>query len=113
MNKDSWNPKVDNGQLRIHLDGGGDECPPGVEPNYIDVDPLGGTLVLFKSEMIPHEVLNTNSERFALVGWYNRGVSASDIASLGEGGEGGDIVRIGMLAVAFALVTVGVINIIG
>ena len=97
----------------MHLDGGGDECLPGVEPNYIDVDPLGGTLVLFKSEMIPHEVLNTNSERFALVGWYNRGVSASDIASLGEGGGSGDIVRIGMLAVAFVLVTVGVINIIG
>mmetsp|Transcript_31983 Transcript_31983/g.54577 ORF Transcript_31983/g.54577 Transcript_31983/m.54577 type:complete len:350 (-) Transcript_31983:83-1132(-) len=113
LNKEDWDPKVDAGQLRIHLDGGGDECPPGVEPKFVDVDPLGGTLVLFKSEMIPHEVLDTNSERFALVGWYNRGVTASDIGNLGEGGGGGDIVRVGMLGVAMALVTFGLVNIIG
>ena len=68
LNRDGWSSEEDAGQLRIHLDGGGDEVPPGAEPNFIDVDPLGGTLVLFKSELIPHEVLNTNSERFALVG---------------------------------------------
>jgi len=113
LNKEGWDPKADAGQLRIHLDGGGDECPLGAEPNYIDIDPLGGTLVLFKSEMIPHEVLNTNSERFALVGWYNRGVTAGDIGNLGEAGGGGDIVRLGMMAVAMALVTFGVASIIG
>ena len=113
LNEESWDPNVDAGQLRLHLDGGGDECPPGVQPNYVDVDPLGGTLVLFKSEMIPHEVLNTNSERFAIVGWYNRGVSAADISSLGEVGGSADLVRIAMMAVAMGLVTVGVANIIG
>lgn len=113
LNEESWDPKVDAGQLRIHLDGGGDECPPGVEPKYVDVDPLGGTLVLFKSEMIPHEVLNTNSERFALVGWYNRGVTAGDIGNLGEAGGGADIARVGMLVAAMALVTFGVTTIIG
>mmetsp|Transcript_20347 Transcript_20347/g.42570 ORF Transcript_20347/g.42570 Transcript_20347/m.42570 type:complete len:348 (-) Transcript_20347:869-1912(-) len=114
LNKKDWDPRVDAGQLRLHLDGGGDECPPGVAPNYVDVDPLGGTLVLFKSELIPHEVLNTNSERFALVGWYNRGVTAGDIGSLGEaGGGGGDIVRLGAMVTAMALVTFGVASIIG
>lgn len=113
LNEESWDPSVDEGQLRIHLDGGGDECPPGVEPNYVDIDPLGGTLVLFKSEMVPHEVLNTNSERFALVGWYNRGVTAGDIGNLGEAGGGGDIARIGMMVAAMALVTFGVASIIG
>mmetsp|Transcript_20711 Transcript_20711/g.35338 ORF Transcript_20711/g.35338 Transcript_20711/m.35338 type:complete len:315 (-) Transcript_20711:96-1040(-) len=110
LNRDGWSPDKDAGQLRMHLDGGGDECPPGVQPNFIDVDPLGGTLVLFKSEAIPHEVLNTMSERFALVGWFNRPVSASDIANLGEGGN---LVQVGMMAVALALVTVGVTTILG
>ena len=110
LNRDGWSPDKDAGQLRMHLDGGGDECPPGVQPNYIDVDPLGGTLVLFKSEAIPHEVLDTMSERFALVGWFNRPVTASDIANLGEGGN---LVQVGMMAVALALVTVGVTTILG
>mmetsp|Transcript_24080 Transcript_24080/g.37758 ORF Transcript_24080/g.37758 Transcript_24080/m.37758 type:complete len:318 (-) Transcript_24080:35-988(-) len=110
LNRDSWSPEKDAGQLRMHLDGGGDECPPGVQPNYIDVDPLGGTLVLFKSEAIPHEVIDTMSERFALVGWFNRPVSASDIATLGEGGN---LIQVGMMAVALALVTVGVTTILG
>ena len=110
LNRDGWSPEKDAGQLRMHLDGGGDECPPGVKPNFLDVDPLGGTLVLFKSEAVPHEVLDTMSERFALVGWFNRPVSASDIANLGEGGN---LVQVGMMAVALALVTVGVTTILG
>ena len=113
LNEESWDPNVDAGQLRLHLDGGGDECPPGVQPNYLDVDPLGGTLLFVQSEIIPHQVLNTNSERFAIVGWYNRGVSAADISSLGEVGGSADLVRIAMMAVAMGLVTVGVANIIG
>lgn len=113
LNGEDWDPEADAGQLRIHLDGGGDERPPGAEAKYVDVDPLGGTLVLFKSEMIPHEVLDTNSERFALVGWYNRGVTAADIGNLGEAGGGADIARVGMMILALALVTVGVVSIIG
>ena len=113
LNRDGWSPETDAGQLRIHLDGGGDECPDGVKPNFIDVDPLGGTLVLFKSEQIPHEVLDTQSERFALVGWYNRAVTASDIQNLGDAGGTGDMVRAGMLAVALLMVTFGVASIIG
>ena len=113
LNGEDWDPKSDAGQLRVHLDGGDDECPPGAEPKYVDIDPLGGMLVLFKSEMIPHEVLNTNSERFALVGWYNRGVTAADIGNLGEAGGGADIARVGMMILALALVTVGMVSIIG
>ena len=112
LNRDGWCPEKDAGQLRIHLDGGGDELAENAVPNFIDVDPLGGTLVVFKSELIPHEVLDTNSERFALVGWYNRAVTASDIGSLGEGG-GDDMIRVGMLAIALLMVTFGVASIIG
>jgi len=53
----------------MHLDSGGDELPPGEEPNFFDVNPEGGTLVLFESDAIPHEVLDTQQERMAVVGW--------------------------------------------
>lgn len=113
LNSDDWSPEKDGGRLRMHLDAGGDELPPGAEPDFVDVDPRGGTLVLFESDKVPHEVLNTNSERFALVGWYNRAVTPSDIAALGGGGDSGGIVRIGLLVVAMALVTFGLSNILG
>ncbi|KAL3793119.1 hypothetical protein HJC23_005621 [Cyclotella cryptica] len=112
LNREGWSPQSDAGQLRVHLDGGGDEVPEGVNPNFVDVDPFGGTLVLFKSELIPHEVLDTNSERFAVVGWYNRAVTAADIGSLGEGGSS-EMIRMGMLAFALLMVTFGVTSIIG
>jgi SM-20-related protein len=80
LNKD-WK-ESDGGHLRIHLDSGGDFLPAGEEPNYVDIEPRGGTLVLFKSDKIPHEVLDTNSERVAVVGWYNRPYSSADLSSL-------------------------------
>jgi SM-20-related protein len=108
LNQD-WRAE-NGGQLRMHFDSGGDELPPGESPNYRDVDPTGGTLVLFESDKVPHEVLDTNTERVAVVGWYNRPVTAGDIAEL----SGGDIspVRIIALAVAAGLVTVGLANLL-
>ena len=120
LNPPSWDPIDNAGQLRLHLDGGNDDDdrpPPNVvvQPNYIDVTPHGGTLVLFKSEAIPHEVLNTNAERYALVGWYNRRVSVTDIGNLGVGIAGGGVgvtARLAALVVAMTLVTYGVVSIL-
>jgi len=108
LNKD-WNEE-DGGRLRMHMDSGGDFLGQGEDPNFRDVDPLGGTLVLFESDKLPHEVLDTQKERMAIVGWYNRPVNANDIAEL----SGGDFdpVRIVGLAVAAGLVTVGLINLL-
>lgn len=100
----------DGGHLRLHLDSGLDECPPNEEPQFVDIKPEGGTLVLFSSDKIPHEVLDTNAERLAVVGWYNKKLSLSDISQLSEGGV--DPVRLGLLAVAAALVTVGLANLL-
>lgn len=105
LNKD-WQG-TDGGYLRMHMDSGGDELPEGEVPNYIDVAPKGGTLVLFDSEKVPHEVLDTNSERLAVVGWYNRKLTASDLAGLGV-----DPVRLAMLALAAGLVTVGLLSLL-
>jgi hypothetical protein len=73
------------------------------------VEPKGGSLVLFKSDMIPHEVLNTNAVRYVIVGWYNRPVTSADLSSLDSEG---DKMRSVMLLVAAALVTYGVVSIV-
>ena len=105
---ENWTPE-DEGQLRMHFDSGGDFLPEGEDPNYIDVEPKGGTLVLFKSDQVPHEVLDTKSQRAAVVGWYNRAVSAADISELASDE---DKMRAGMLLVAAGLVTVGVVTLL-
>lgn len=58
------------GQLRLHRDSGKDTLPPGELPNFMDIEPKSGTLVLFRSDLIPHEVLDTHCERLAIVGWF-------------------------------------------
>jgi len=98
----------DGGNLRIHLDSGGDAKPPGEADNFVDVRPEGGTLVLFRSDVVAHEVLDTVKERMAVVGWYNRPVSSKDIGNIASEG---DKVRSMMLIAAAGLVTVGVVGI--
>jgi len=99
----------DGGNLRIHLDSGGDEKPDGEEDNFVDVVPEGGTLVLFRSDIVAHEVLDTVKERMAVVGWYNRPYSSVDLDSLASGE---DKVRSMMLIAAVGLVTVGVVGLL-
>ena len=101
--------EADGGCLRLHLDSGKDFLPPGEEPNYVNVQPKGGTLVLFRSEQVPHEVLDTEAERMAIVGWYNRPVTSADLESLASEG---DKMRSVMLLVAAGLVTFGLGSII-
>ncbi|KAL1523183.1 hypothetical protein AB1Y20_018137 [Prymnesium parvum] len=64
----AWSEE-DGGWLRIFNDGGAESAPEGGPPSYVDVEPRGGTLVVFRSDSVPHEVLETRAERLALVGW--------------------------------------------
>jgi SM-20-related protein len=56
LNED-WK-ETHGGQLRMHL-------PLGM----VDVLPIGGKLVCFRSDMIEHEVLPATRERYSLTGW--------------------------------------------
>lgn len=56
LNKD-WQ-KGDGGELVIYKDG-----------QEITVDPIAKRLLLFKSDVIEHEVLKTNVSRYSLTGW--------------------------------------------
>ena len=59
---DGWK-NGDGGALRLFL---GD----GENADHVDVQPVGGTLVLFLSERFAHEVLPANRERLSLAGWF-------------------------------------------
>ncbi len=52
----------DGGELVLYRAGSGSEMT--------QVDPLGGTLVLFMSEEIEHEVLPTRTRRASIAGWF-------------------------------------------
>jgi SM-20-related protein len=52
----------DGGELRLHLGAG----------RWRDVEPRGGTLVVFDSARFAHEVLPAGRERLSLTGWLRR-----------------------------------------
>jgi|SRR5690606_22055429 len=58
---DDWLPEH-GGALRMHLADGSE----------LDVLPQAGTLVVFMSADLPHEVLPANRERLSLTGWFRR-----------------------------------------
>ena len=59
---ESWT-EADGGQLRMYFPQ--EDGSESIE----DVLPLGGRLVVFLSEEIPHEVLPTQKERISITGW--------------------------------------------
>lgn len=59
---DSWK-ETDGGQLRMYFPQ--EDGSERVE----DVLPIGGRLVVFLSEEIPHEVMPTQKERISITGW--------------------------------------------
>jgi SM-20-related protein len=61
---DQWTD-ADGGQLRFWTD-------PSGEGECIDIQPSGGTLVTFLSELYWHEVLPARRQRLALTGWFKR-----------------------------------------
>jgi SM-20-related protein len=54
---ESWKEE-EGGQLRLHLPNG-----------PLDVSPIGGRLVCFRSDMIEHEVLPATRDRLSITGW--------------------------------------------
>ena len=67
LNEDGWRAE-DGGILRAYARSkkkGGD-----ARNKFQDVLPEGGTLVLFDSTSVEHEVLPTRKERWAVVGWF-------------------------------------------
>ena len=56
-----WNSATDGGELRIH--------PHAHLAHAVDVPPRAGSLCLFDSATVPHEVLPTQRGRLVVAGW--------------------------------------------
>ncbi|RHY30512.1 hypothetical protein DYB32_004258 [Aphanomyces invadans] len=67
LNDVNWNSAEDGGALRAY---------PSKKTPPVDVDPVGGTLVLFDSGKLLHEAMPTLRDRWALVGWFMAAGSA-------------------------------------
>jgi len=59
---ESWQ-QSDGGILRLYLKGEEDGS------SFLDIEPIGGRLVLFLSGRFPHEVMPANRDRLSLTGW--------------------------------------------
>jgi hypothetical protein len=80
LNDDEWEGDLDGGQIRCYHrtgdtnrdghKGGGTRGT--TDETFEDIIPLGGTLLIFDSRRIEHEVLPARRERLALTSWANR-----------------------------------------
>ena len=61
LTRDDWDPAADGGALRFHT----------AQHGLIDVNPWPGTLAIFDSAKLPHEVLTTRRERMCVAGWFH------------------------------------------
>ena len=71
LTDDGFDSDADGGQLRIFApDADGFGSPEdGASPLLMEVPPTAGTLVLFSSGAVPHQVLPTRRERLCVAGW--------------------------------------------
>jgi Rps23 Pro-64 3,4-dihydroxylase Tpa1-like proline 4-hydroxylase len=141
-----WNTTIDGGQLRLYLkkkhqydstsstrrtlDFTNDQYQKEYDTT-LDVTPTNGTLVLFNSHTIPHEVLNTYRERYVIIGWFNRPLSLwnpNEYTNLisrpvdrgaGGGSGSGDVTatpntnhRMTLLAISMGMITFGLYHLI-
>ncbi|TAG78250.1 MAG: 2OG-Fe(II) oxygenase [Betaproteobacteria bacterium] len=63
---------ADGGELVIYDDERAPPQTPRAAPQLARVLPIAGTMVAFRSEMFPHEVLPATTHRFSLTGWLRR-----------------------------------------
>ena len=69
----AWRESTDGGALRIHVPAhtAEGEAPAGTTP-CVDVYPHAGTVVLFRSDVVMHEVRPAHKPRFAASMWFHR-----------------------------------------
>jgi SM-20-related protein len=60
----------DGGELRLYLNDKNLNGENLQTENYLDIQPIGGRLVLFKSSDFWHEVLPCKAHRISLTGWF-------------------------------------------
>lgn len=54
---------------------------------FVDIAPQAGTMVLFKSDTVPHEVRHTSAKRMCVIGWLHRELSEAEAPPEAEEAE--------------------------
>lgn len=86
------------GELEPQLSFSADAAGLSANGDFVDVPPAAGTMVIFKSDTVPHEVLPTTQKRVAIVGWFNRRLTEKEARLKEE--QAGDGVGLSPLAAA-------------
>jgi hypothetical protein len=69
LNDDNWNVETDGGALKCYMNSAPEDNTGETATVIKSVAPIGGTLVLFDSRYLLHEVCPSNRERYALTLW--------------------------------------------
>lgn len=71
LNEADWNPApdADGGYLKCYIDADRNDVIGTTAITVLKVSPVGGTLVLFDSRYLLHEVEPSNRDRLALTLW--------------------------------------------
>ena len=94
-----WKPS-DGGHLRVFDAGSGvagsgtllADFTSGHSPllsgaGHVDIAPRAGTLALFRSDTVPHEVRHTSAKRMCVIGWLHRELSDAEAPVEPDEGE--------------------------
>jgi len=71
LNDEEWDTREHGGALRLYMGADSDDEVGATASQVIDVAPAGGTLVVFDSRVVLHEVMPTFSRRLALTLWIS------------------------------------------
>ena len=93
LNAQDWTDDM-GGQLRLFVMGdkgdtttittsGSSSTSTTTTTTPVDILPVGGRLVLFESDRIPHQVMETNQTRMVLVGWFSRAPTDQELLEFG------------------------------
>ncbi|CAN0011510.1 unnamed protein product, partial [Heterosigma akashiwo] len=64
-----WNKKRDGGCLRVYVDADPADDDGASSKEIIDIEPVGGRLILFDSRSVLHQVMPSHRERLAITVW--------------------------------------------
>eukprot|EP00929_Paragymnodinium_shiwhaense_P088271 TRINITY_DN48560_c0_g1_i1.p1 TRINITY_DN48560_c0_g1~~TRINITY_DN48560_c0_g1_i1.p1 ORF type:complete len:470 (-),score=52.16 TRINITY_DN48560_c0_g1_i1:169-1443(-) len=67
-----WDKKTHGGCLRCYMGADKSDKVGTTATEIVDIEPVGGRLVLFSSQAILHEVMPTHRDRFAATVWFLR-----------------------------------------
>lgn len=84
LNRPHWDATRDGGALRVYAPDAPPRDADGLAMSACDINPVGGTFIIFRSDVLVHEVLPAHSERCALTVWLYAGTLKQQRKAAGQ-----------------------------